>query len=100
MLRKQVGDVVGRRDKVGDDVDAHGRHDERHAAEDDGELVVDLGHDLHRVHDHRAEHLGAAGGHDHHDDREQHEVHRQAEEVADLHLAFALREAREVAEIE
>ena len=44
--------------------------------------------------------VDGARGHDHGHDREDEEVDRQPEEVADLHRPLALREAGEVAEIE
>ena len=42
MLRAQIRDVIGGRHEIGDDVDAHGRDDERDRAEDDDKGITDL----------------------------------------------------------
>ncbi|UWF78777.1 hypothetical protein JSY13_04275 [Microbacterium neungamense] len=73
------GDEV--RHDVGRDRGGH----EGQGAEEHRGGVVDAGDQLDRVGDELAEHGQAAGGRDHRGDGEQHEVHRQTEEVAAAH---------------
>src|SRR6202035_5816899 len=100
LLRIKIGNVVGRRHEVGDDVDAHGGDDEGDGAERHHPRIADALDDGNGVHDRLTEHFDGAGRDDHGDDGEYDEIDRQPEEIPDLHRLRIAREAGKIAEIE
>src|SRR6202042_3547971 len=78
----------------------HGGNDEGQRADEYRDRIVDFLDDRYWIHDCLAEYAERSGGNDDGYDREHQEVHRQAGEVPEPHLALALGEAGEIAEVE
>ena len=100
LRRGEVGEAERSRDEVGHQVDAHRRGEEGERSDDGEREVVHLGHDLRRIGYQLTEQHGSAGGDEQRQEGKEGQAHRQAEEVAPLHLRLVLDEAREVAVID
>ena len=100
ITRKHVGEVEGRRDEIGHDIDAQRRHRESQRGEQSEEPAIEFGRYLVGMQQHFAIDLIGGDGGDAGDQREQDQIDRQAPDIAGSDRLGVRRVAREVAEIE
>ncbi|MNY16420.1 hypothetical protein D3C86_1496830 [compost metagenome] len=98
--RGDVGEIEGRGNEVGNDVNADGRGDKGECAEQHGHTVVDARHGGDGVVKHLTEHRQGPGNNHHGHQGERQKIYRQAPEVAATHVFHTPAVTTEITEIQ